>query len=313
MNLITNEEILRQYIPNVLATVKGETSLYDKLQPFLLSAEEWVTKNFIPSELISAIGEDNFVNYESSREGSCDSQRLAGEVGPDGAHKTSVENHLIRQLIVTEAFANAVPSLDLVLTPNGFGIVSNANIAPASKERVERLIAELRGTRDRVLHLLLPKLPLVEGWLGTDQAAYFGATLFPFLDIPVFLGYTDNLWERYQQLREQLIVLEQELSESCFSEAMMGILRESAMLNSYLSGAHRTLANRIRALEANILKAQLSNATHILPRFERSKADLVQFIRSNDSLREIWEKTPTAELYAPPVFENKKKSAGYFF
>lgn len=283
MNLIQNEEILRQYIPNVLATVKGEASLYDKLQPFLNSAEEWIAKNFIPSVLIRAIGEDSSVHQ------------------------------LLCQLVVTEAFANAVPSLDLVLTPNGFGIVSNSNIAPASKERVERLIAELRSTRDRVLHLLLPKLPIVEYWLGTDQAAYFGATLFPFLDLPVFLGYTDNLWEHYQQLREQLIVLEQELSESCFSEALMEILRESAVLNSYPSGAHRTLANRIRALEANILKAQLSNATHILPRFERSKADLVQFIRSNDSLREVWEQTPTAELYAPPVFENKKKSHGYFF
>lgn len=302
MKLITGEEILRKYIPNVLATVKGEASLYDKLQPFLLSAEEWVAKNFIPSELISTIGEDSAVHQ------------------------------LLCQLVITEAFANAVPSLDLVLTPNGFGIVSNSNIAPASKERVERLIAELRSTRDRVLHLLLPKLPMIEGWLGTDQAAYFGATLFPFLDLPVFLGYTDSLdtassrpnrgemgepqrgaWERYQQLREQLIVLEQELSESCFSEALMGILRESTMLNSYPSGAHRTLANRIRALEANILKAQLSNATHILPRFERSKADLVQFIRSNDSLREVWEQTPTAELYAPPAFKNKKKDKGYFF
>ena len=281
--LINSDATLRQYIPNVLATVKGEASLYDKLQPFLNSAEEWVAKNFIPSELISTIGEDSPVHQ------------------------------LLCQLVVTEAFANAVPSLDLVLTPNGFGIVSNSNIAPASKERVERLIAELRGTRDRVLHLLLPKLPMLKGWLGTDQAAYFGATLFPFLDLPVFLGYTDNLWERYQQLREQLIVLEQELSESCFSEALMGILQESAMKGSYPNGAHRTLANRIRALEANILKAQLSNATHVLPRFERTKADLVQFIRSNDSLREVWEQTPTAELYAPPVFENKKKDKGYFF
>lgn len=281
--LINSDAALRQYIPNVLATVKGEASLYDKLQPFLNSAEEWVAKNFIPSELISTIAEGSAIHQ------------------------------LLRQLVVAEAFANAVPSLDLVLTPNGFGIVSNSNIAPASKERVERLIAELRSTRDRVLHLLLPKLPMIEGWLGSDQAAYFGATLFPFLDLPVFLGYTDNLWERYQQLREQLIILEQELSESCFSEELMGILRESAMLNSYPSGAHRTLANRIRALEANILKAQLSNATHVLPRFERTKADLVQFIRSNDSLREVWEKTPTAELYAPPVFENKNKSHGYFF
>lgn len=36
-----------------------------------------------------------------------------------------------------------VPSLDLVLTPNGFGIVSNQNVAPASRDRVARLIASL--------------------------------------------------------------------------------------------------------------------------------------------------------------------------
>ena len=52
------------------------------------------------------------------------------------------------RIVAFDAFRNAVPHLDLILTPNGFGIVNNSNIAPASKERVERLIASLLSNRD---------------------------------------------------------------------------------------------------------------------------------------------------------------------
>ena len=52
----------------------------------------------------------------------------------------------------------AVPSLDLVLTPNGFGIVSNQNVAPASRERVSRLIASLETSRDNAIEQLVTYL-----------------------------------------------------------------------------------------------------------------------------------------------------------
>ena len=52
------------------------------------------------------------------------------------------------RIVAFDAFRNTIPHLDLILTPNGFGIVNNYNIAPASKERVERLIASLLSNRD---------------------------------------------------------------------------------------------------------------------------------------------------------------------
>ena len=52
------------------------------------------------------------------------------------------------RIVAFDAFRNAIPHLDLILTPNGFGIVNNSSIAPASKERVERLIASLLSNRD---------------------------------------------------------------------------------------------------------------------------------------------------------------------
>lgn len=42
----------------------------------------------------------------------------------------------------------AVPQLDLVFTPNGFGVVSNQHVAPASRDRVDALLHSLETGRD---------------------------------------------------------------------------------------------------------------------------------------------------------------------
>ena len=44
---------------------------------------------------------------------------------------------LCSRLVVADALRRAIPSLDIVLTPNGFGVVSTQNLAPASKPRVD--------------------------------------------------------------------------------------------------------------------------------------------------------------------------------
>jgi hypothetical protein len=59
------------------------------------------------------------------------------------------------RLICFKAYLNAIPFVDLIQTPNGFGVVSNSNVAPASKERVERLIAWCNKSIDTNSDLLL--------------------------------------------------------------------------------------------------------------------------------------------------------------
>lgn len=49
-----------------------------------------------------------------------------------------------RRAVYATAAYNALPTIDLVATPNGFGVVSNQNIAPASKERVAAFRESLR-------------------------------------------------------------------------------------------------------------------------------------------------------------------------
>ena len=126
--IIDYEQQLRELVPNVFATVKGETPLSAKLAPFVSSAEQWIITTFTSMEVMRQI---------------C--------LLDDGAPiKVTVE-----RAVVCEAMRTVIPSLDIVLTPNGFGVVSNQNIAPASKERVERLIASLTQQRDELLDSLL--------------------------------------------------------------------------------------------------------------------------------------------------------------
>ena len=62
--------------------------------------------------------------------------------------------------------------LDLVLTPTGFGVVSNDNLAPASKQRVDALEGQLRTQYWRTLAMTLNQLRS-ENWGATDQARHF--------------------------------------------------------------------------------------------------------------------------------------------
>ncbi len=76
----------------------------------------------------------------------------------------------------------AIPSLDsFVFTPNGFATVGTQNLVAASKMRVDRLIGSMLTHRDDCIAAFCSELPGASRWLNSDQAAFFGATLFPLL------------------------------------------------------------------------------------------------------------------------------------
>ena len=117
MKIITTDEQLRTFVPNVFASVGGEPTFYQKLEPFLLSAETWTAQQLTGS---AALDEISLMPPEH------------------------IERHLLSVIIVSEAFRQAVPSLDLVLTPNGFGIVSNER-SPGIKRAYRSFDRHSRG------------------------------------------------------------------------------------------------------------------------------------------------------------------------
>ena len=267
--IIDSDTTLRKYVPNVFASVKGEASLFDKLSPFLMSAEQWLEQIFCAVNILS-----------------------------EDALPTA------QRLVVCEALRNAVPSLDLVLTPNGFGIVSNTNIAPASKERVVRLIDSLREQRDDLIAQLLPMLTDIEEWRSSDRYAFFSATMFPDLRLTTLCGYSENRWEHYLQLRLEAINIEASLAEEYFSSSLMDRLRSEVICKNVPTG-DKALVAGIRSQIVAVLMGKPISQRHMM--------DLVNYVRNNAELFPEWHNSETAKLFSPPKFENKKENKGYWF
>lgn len=276
--LITTDAQLRAHIPNIIASVKGEVPFIERLALFLDLAEDWVKTTFTSESTFNTI---------------C------------GYTDSNPVKILTARLVVADALRRAIPSLDIVLTPNGFGVVNTSNLAPASKPRVDRLVGSMLAHRDDCIAALLPELPGASKWLASAQADFFGSTLFPdFSLIEATAPIQGSKWERYLELRSQVIDLEASLAEEWLSPELMSALR-SENLRGDLTEQRNEIVKQVKAQVVGYLRSGSFNS--------RRLADIVNYIRLNAESFEEWHKSETAKLFAPPVFRNEKKASGYFF
>ena len=285
--LIQDNQTLTKYVPNTLKSVAGEQTLFDKISPHLIQSDRWLTQTFVSDETMT-----HLLATESPTE-----------------EETLLLHHL-RMATAAEAMLHAVPMLDLVLTPNGFGVVSNQNIAPASKERVERLLSSLEKMRDDALNVVLTLLPSAYHWTASSQFDYFSATMLPWLDTVHDLGYSDHLWQHYQEIHAQLVALEERLARDFFSAELMNTLRTANLLSQWSllvsPTEYRRLYQRIAAIEFSFLRIGELPMPSVI--------DAVNIIRtSKANLFSEWKNSDTALLFEPYGFQNKKESSGYFF
>ena len=289
MKIITTDQELRSHLPNIIASVKGDTPLLARLSLFLALAEDWVRTTFTSESTFNTIcgyTESNPIRIATAR------------------------------LVVADALRRAIPSLDIVLTPNGFGVINTSNIAPASKPRVDRLVGSMLSHRDDCIAALLPALIGASKWLASEQASFFGATLFPDLAIVDSVGgATGSRWEKYLELRSQVIDLEASLAEEWLSPELMSALR-AENLRSDLTEKRSVIVRQVQAQIVGYLTAQAAarpDRANGGSFSSRRLADIVNYIRLNERDFEEWHKSETAKLFAPPVFRNDKKASGYFF
>jgi hypothetical protein len=282
MKLITTDEQLHMLIPNVLVTVEGQPTLIEKLYPYLETAEQWAIDTFVPEAIFDEIAEtDSF--------------------GPGERFRFPLE-----KLVACHAYMTAIPSLDLVLTPNGFGIVSNQNVVPASRERVDALINSLESQRDAAIEALIIRLSSRTDWQQSEQGKYFAATMFPFLNLCRRLAIREHIWDSYQQLHDRLIKIENVLADTYFSQEQMQVFRTHVI----------TQGRTAKPLEDQVIRSLQSYELQLLTDIQvhpQCYYDLVNIIREHEEVFPAWHSSTVAELYKPKIFENKKKSSAYWF
>ena len=276
--LINNDTDLRRYIPNQVVAVKGEASLFDKIAYWLDTAEQWIFATFCPASVVDAILADN--------------------------PHSPIRNPLAA-IAAHQALADAIPSLDFVQTVNGFAVVSNQNLAPASRDRVDRLIAAHRSQRATAISALIPLLATIPEWRDTPQCGYFRSTLFPTPAHIRPLASGAATWERYEELHPAIAAAEDRLAAEYISPELMQRLRDEALGLTPLSTLDSRLCDALRSHTADLVNDR--------PLRDTALRDIVDYIRRHPDTFPEWHRSDTARLFSPPVFRNSKQSPGYWF
>jgi hypothetical protein len=89
---------------------------------------------------------------------------------------------LCRSLLANRIYYDAIPFRDVIQTDNGFAIVSNANQAPASKERVAALRTQTKISYNQYIDAVILVISRTESyrskWIGTDAHAQITDCIF---------------------------------------------------------------------------------------------------------------------------------------
>lgn len=207
----TNEE-LRQYIPSVVLEVDDEVTLYGKMEPWITQSCTWLSQNLVS----------------------------------DSSILSDAELDLAKILVVNRAFYYAVPSLDLVLTPNGFGVVNSTNIAPASKERMERLRATLIEEVDSLSIRLLNMLRYNQQWIDCSDAAIFRSTFLYPSDLTCFRKEGESHLEAFLRLLPFAKAAESELIAHYLGPTLTERFARATFDKSMWPSSEAALGDRLR-------------------------------------------------------------------
>ncbi len=289
MIAIPDDTTLRLFIPNSFRTLDGQPALYDKISPFLRSAEIWFCSNFM------------------------DSSTLAGIV--DRAQSQDDELYfLTRRIIALKAWINALPSIDVVVTANGLGTVESQTLKPASKAKVDRLLSTAQADLEQNISSLIGMLHTIPGWLSSDAAERFRATLFPGFGILRQLGITSDLWDNWLSLSQKISAVEDTIADSWVSRPLMRRLREKNLSRTLDPLELRIVTN----VKAAVRRIMTDPTLRTVPAGDEWKAlpqleEAVNIIRENICRFPEWKSSPVARLFSAPVFRNRADSSAFFF
>ena len=236
-----------------------------------------------------------------------DKARNVIKIPEDYAGDALVEAYVYRQ-----AAWQALPHLDLVLTDNGFAVVSNNNLAPASRDRVAALHERLREEKADARDLLLMDLCRITAWRDTEACRRLRSSL---LWCPMLLrryGVTAadgrQVFEReYNALLPQVLAAGEEAARIVSREQMQWLLEHQDECDEDgepdLRSVLREMCRRfMAAVIADRKPAVRTLAAQIQDFLNRHANDLPEYAASSKF---------QADNFKP--YENKKDDACFFF
>lgn len=217
----------------------------------------------------------------------------------------------VRSYVILKAFILRLRSNDLIMTDNGFGIVSNENISPASQARVDALLRELTYKQDQQLHGVLNRLRTVEGWSETMQAcnniaSFFWSplTLRAYSSVRGFVTFDDLATHRNEIGMAELVLRKQ------FSDSLIEQLLEEERKAQYEPFHRHAIVKMCHFIGAHISTKEAPAD----PRYkDLAYAAAANFIEENIDKFPKYKDSPAYKANHMQAYENKADDPTFFF
>lgn len=263
---------------------------------------------------VEAASEDVFTKMQPSFEVAYN-ELVEQVVGMEFADKaTQPESELlapIRCHVIRSTFLDRMHSQDIIMTDNGFGVVSNDNIAPASQARVDALESELTYQRDYNKHQVIYLLRKVDGWSESDQAQ---ATIRSLVWSPVILSSWcgvggrltfDDLSKHRKDITASEAFLRQQFSDALMDE-LIGEERKNKFAPSHQAAKLKMLDFIGANIDSNRQESSFPNASAVFENLHR-------FIEENIADFPKYMNSSAYRANHMQAYENKSDDTTFFF
>lgn len=216
--------------------------------------------------------------------------------------------------ICLRAAYDAVPQMDLVLTPTGFGIVSNQNTAPASRERVDALRLQLRRDACQLEDGVLSHLAAHN--MMTMLRSRAGSLLWT----PTLCTlYGIRTPEGREVLREEFDAMATALhaASARVVDVISPELYAALVKRQYAADASLTPdpSGKEEAYGAALLMARQLMAAHVMhgPGIATHTRHIINFIEAHADQLDEYRLSPTYQARHTTQYENKQADPSFFF
>lgn len=269
-------------------------------------------EQFLP--FVGAASEDVFYKTEPSF-GQVYNDLVTDIISPEYEKQAIIEGSSILNnvtyYIVLTTFLERFRSHDVIMTSNGFGVVSNDNIAPASQARVDALEKGMVYNRDCAKHNIINELRRIDGWSETEQAY---DCIHSFLWSPVVLRryyYTDHklTFDDLAALRPLITAAEDFLRKQLSDEFIEQLLNEER--TARFSTNHRLAKLKI----LDFIAAEIVKSDDSIGRREPYAPfeSVLRFIEEHIEEFAVYRDSITYKANHMQNYENKTNDTTFFF
>lgn len=242
-------------------------------------------------------------------QGEREAQRLLGSdlyASVTAADNTDDELHdYYMRLVCLWAYRAAIAHIDLVLTPTGFGVVNNQNVAPASMERVNRLRSTVTNAIDDTIDNIIDYCRGNALWKDTDIAKFiFQSVVWNAHRQLFYMGVPDGHRSKLEELRPKIATAEEKIKH-CVSPQFFAEICDAIRCATITTEQSKVLHFMMLTISAEVTGDMGMARMHV--------KKLVQYLDENIRTFSTY---ANSTAYAANTFEpyqNKKDDTTYFF